>query len=534
MSTTFPFGYRQEDDQPSLFPQPAAEDVEEPSGNLRPLRERQAYAIAAVRQAVAEGHKRIVLQAPTGFGKTLFAAHLISSSMAKGKRPIFVCPAINLVNQTLKAFEDEGIRDIGIIQAQHERTNWCAQLQIASVQTLIRRALPEVDFIIQDECHIVWDKWLKMIDGEAWKDKIVLGLSATPWARGMGTHWTKLVIAATTKQLIAEGWLSPFDGCEPERSPDFSKLKVEKGEFTEASSEAVMGEAKIVADVVQTWIKHRDEGLYEGDRTFLFAVNCNHAKSLRDEFEQAGISCGYMDAFSTDEERQETFRRFRSRDDKIIASVGCLTTGVDEDVRVIIDAAPTRSEILHVQRMGRGLRIAPGKIRLWINDHAGNNRRLGFVTDILHDHLDTRKKGEKGEAYKGDKPAPKPRKCETCFALIPSGERTCPHCGTPVITISDVQSKDGELIRFGSNQKPKPTMVDKQAWYSGFLWIARERGLKEGWAAYRYREKFGVWPNQLRKEPAVPTSAVRSYDTYLRIKYAKGRQKAAKEGRNEL
>jgi len=501
---------------------------EQTKATLRPLRERQAKAIEAIREAVREGHKRIILCAPCGFGKTLLSAHLISSSVDKGKRPMFTCPAIALVNQTLKAFEAEGIRDIGVIQAQHERTDWQAQVQIASVQTLIRRPLPEVDFVMIDEAHNSWEALNARLDSDEWKNKIVIGLTATPWAKGMGLRWTKLIIAATVKELIDEGFLSPFNGCEPEEETDFSQLKVAKGEFTEASAEAIMGDKKIVANVVETWIKHRDEGKYEGDRTFLFAVNRAHAKSLRNEFQKANISCGYIDAFSTPEERLETFRRFRSREDKVVASVGCLTTGVDEDVRVIIDAAPTRSEILHVQRMGRGLRTAPEKARLWINDHAGNNRRLGLVTDIFHDKLDTRKKNEKGDAFKDDKPAKKPRKCQKCHALIPPGKVKCPSCGEQVVIPSSVQTSDGELVEFGSGKKaPKVSMPDKQKWYSGLLGLAAERGYTEGWAAYRYREKFQVWPRGLEKIPAAPSADVRSFDTHCRIKFAKSKAKAA-------
>lgn len=69
--------------------------------------------------------------------------------------------------------------------------------------------------------------------------------------------------------------------------------------------------------------------------------------------------------------------------------------------------------------------------------------------------------------------------------------------------------------------------VDKQLWYSGFLWIAQERGHSEGWAAYRMKSRFGTWPNGLKREPCMPTSAVRSWDTHERIKYSKSKQKAS-------
>jgi DNA repair protein RadD len=497
---------------------------DEPS-SLRPLRPIQEKAIESIREAVKDGHKRIVLQAPCGFGKTLLSAHLVTSSVSKNCRPLFTCPAINLVNQTLKAFEAEGIRDIGIIQAQHERTDWNAQVQIASVQTLVRRALPEVDLVIIDEVHQNYEKLNEILDSEAWKEKVVVGLSATPWARGMGRRWTKLIIAATTKEMIKLGYLSPFIVYWPDEDADFSKLRIEKGEFTEASSEAVMGDKKIVADVVKTWLE-RGENL----PTFLFAVNRAHAQNLRNEFQDSGVSCGYIDCFSDDEDRKRTFRRFRSGEDKIIASVGCLTTGVDEDVRVIIDAAPTNSEIRHVQKIGRGLRMAYGKTELIILDHAGNNHRLGLVTDIIHKSLDTRKPGDKKEAFVGEKPVPKPSKCKKCHTLIPSGQKSCPRCGEKLIVDSGVETKPGELVLMGSEsgheKKEKPaTHEDKQEWYSGLLGLARERGYSNGWAAHKYKEKFGVWPRNLEDVATQPSYDVRRFETYCRIKWAKSQKK---------
>jgi superfamily II DNA or RNA helicase len=445
--------------------------------------------------------------------------------MAKGKRPMFVCPAINLVNQTLRAFEYEGISEIGVIQAQHERTNWCAQLQIASIQTLIRRTLPEVDFVIQDEVHQQYDSFLKILDGEAWANKIVIGLSATPWARGMGKHWTKLIVAATTLELIEEGWLAPFKVYAPPKDADFSGIKVVKGEFDEKQASDVMSDASIVADVVHTWLdKAKDLP------TFMFCVDRAHAKSMRERFFDAGISCGYIDGESTDEERLETFRRYRSGDDKIIASVGCLVTGIDEDVRCIIDAAPTMSEIRYVQKIGRGLRTHEGKESVIILDHAGNTLRLGLVTDIHHESLDNRKPGDKSKPFEGEKKPPKPKKCKQCFAIIPRLARKCPSCGTAVTFETSVQERDGELVEFGLTAKEakKVSMPDKQQFYSECLGLAAERGYSEGWAAHLYRSKFQVWPNHLDKLPSTPSAKVRSYEHSRRIAYIKGKQKAEK------
>lgn len=505
---------------------------------LRPLRPRQSEAIEQIKQAVKEGHRRIVVQGPCGFGKTVVAAHLVSSSLAKGRRPLFTCPAIVLVNQTLKAFEAEGIEDIGIIQADHERTDYACQMQIASVQTLIRRKLPEVDFVIVDEAHLSWDALYEKLDGDEWKDKIAIGLTATPWAKGMGLHWSNLIIAATIEQLIAEGHLSPFTVYAPAKGfePDMRGVKVVAGEFEEKGTAAAMDKPPLVADIVKTWKEKAN-----GGPTFLFAVNRAHAQHLQREFEASGISCGYIDAYTDDYARDRTFRRFRCGDDKIISSVGCLIQGVDEDVRVIIDAAPTRSEIRHVQKIGRGLRTAPGKERCLILDHAGNTLRLGMVTDIYHDTLDSRSAGDRGDAYEDDKKPAKPKKCATCHMLIPKGKRECPGCGTPVLK-NDVMTVEGDLVLFDSGSRParkekkeknqEPTHQEKQEFYSGFLYLASERGHSEGWAAHAYKAKFGVWPRGLMKELVEPTYAVRKYDQHRRIAWVKSRQKASEVQQN--
>jgi superfamily II DNA or RNA helicase len=491
--------------------------------SLPPLRAWQERCVPQIRQAVKEGHKRIVVQSPTGAGKTLLAAHLFANSISKGKRPMFTVPDITLVEQTVASFERVGITDIGVIQAQHARTDWAAQVQVASVATLIRREMPDVDLIVIDESHVQWEALYKLMDGPVWADKIIIGLSATPWAKGMGLHWTKLIIGATIKELIEEKVLCGFRIYAPQQEVDLSRVHIVKGEFDEGESSQAMREARIVADVVETW-KQR----WNQDRTFMFCVDRAHAKEQQAKFEAAGIPFGYIDGTMAMEWRRPVFEAYRDRRIKGIASVGCLSRGVDEDVLCIIDAKPKNSEMAFVQEIGRGLRNPHGNDKeLLILDHAGNTLRLGMVTDIHHDTLDSRKPSDREEAYKGDSKPKKPRKCAQCGCLIPYGTAKCPGCGHVAVVPSKTQHDDGELIEFSSNGKkkkePKPTMDDRQAWYSGFLYLAQERGRKEGWAAHRYKEKFGVWPRNLDRDPSPPTREMMKFDRHCRIKFAKSK-----------
>jgi superfamily II DNA or RNA helicase len=165
----------------------------------------------------------------------------------------------------------------------------------------------------------------------------------------------------------------------------------------------------------------------------------------------APTRCTWRSASPKPTERWECeriFERFRAGETRVICHVATLTVGIDLDVRCLIDARPTKSEMRFVQTIGRGLRTAEGKDKLVILDHAGNHLRIGMVTDVHHGHLDA---GEpkRSEAEREIKP-PLPRLCEACSAVMPRKLLRCPSCGTMRETKSDVVAADGELVELGS------------------------------------------------------------------------------------
>lgn len=500
--------------------------------NLFPLRQRQEAALDGIRQAIREGHRRMILFGPTGFGKTVIMAHLAAGALRKGNKSLITVPRLSLVGQTALRFESQGIHDIGFIQGRHERTNQFAGVQIASVQTLIRRPVPEIDFCIVDEAHIQYDAFNDLLDSEDWKEKIVIGVTATPWVKGMGRRWTKLIVSATTQELITEGCLTPIvaygvpDGYNPDRSKVHTNFD---GEYVESEAEEVMSTAPIVGNVVATWKAKGPDGSGEhsGDRTFLFCVNRSHARRMQEKFEEDGIPCGYIDGTMDADARKRVFEKYRSGEIKVLASVDTVGIGVDEDVRCISYCRLTKSEIKFVQDIGRGLRLATGKQSLLLLDHCGSCEALGLPTDIHHDALDMRDPDAKGEAFQGDKKPPKPHKCPKCNAIVPRSAKVCPICHSVINVAKGPRVVDGELVRFGS-RKPKDKQqkpeLPRAAWYGGFLWIAKERGRSEGWAAHRYKEKFGNWPNGMAKVPIPPHPEVVRFDKYCRIRYAKSKQ----------
>lgn len=479
------------------------------------LRPHQVRAISLVRQSLGKGNRRVVCQGPTGFGKTLVAAKIIDGAVSKGNRVIFTAPAISLIDQTVKAFEDEGLSGIGVMQASHPRTDPRARVQVASVQTLARRQIPDAALVIVDECHIRSEAIEKLMDARP--DIFFVGLSATPWAKGMGLRWQDLVIPTTIGELIEDGWLSKFAAFAPD-VPDLSGVKTVAGEYAEAGLEQVMGDAKLVGSVVDTWLERG-----ENRPTLCFAVNRAHAAQLQAQFIRSGVSAGYVDAMTDIVERKRINRQFEQGDVRVICSVRTMTTGVDLPVSCIIDAAPTQSEMLHVQKIGRGLRVNEGTEDCLILDHAGNSLRLGLVTDIRHSALDKTVAGKQERKAKAEK-LPKP--CGKCGALHTGV--LCPACGNERKPVSGVESADGELVEI-TGRRAAPTMAEKQRFWSMALHLDRSRNRGGKLAKGLYKGRFGVWPRGLADKLEGPDQAFMNYEQSRRIAYAK-RMEAQKGG----
>ena len=489
-------------------------------GFLRPLRPHQERALEALRRSLATGKRRPMLQAPTGFGKTLTAAHIIRRALDKGNRVAFCVPALSLIDQTVAAFEREGICDVGVMQAAHERTDPTQPVQICSVQTAARREKPDVDLVMIDEAQLAYQSIFKWM--EDCPNVPFIGLSATPWTKGLGKHYDDLIIAATTADLIKQTYLSQFAVFAPSE-PDLEGVHTVGGDFNEGELAERCNTTTLVGDVVATWLERG-----ENRPTLCYGVDRAHATHLKQRFDEAGTAAEYIDCFTDRLERERIFDRFRAGDVRVISNVATLAVGVDLPmVSCIIDARPTKSEMRYVQTIGRGLRTAPGKDKCLILDHAGNALRLGLVTDIHHDHLDD---GEPRQGADRDRSRkPKPRLCDECKAVLPHGTMTCPECGTVKQATTPVLEADGSLVEFGSGGRSSaaPSMREKADFYGELLWIARERGYAHGWAPHKYRERFGVWPNDARVRsaaPAPPSLKTKNWIRSLAIAFAKGRR----------
>jgi DNA repair protein RadD len=482
------------------------------------LKEYQEEAISTLRQRLLAGKRRPVVVAPTGAGKTVMAASIIKLSLARHRRVLFTVPALSLIDQSVERFRQNGIDAIGVIQGMHEMTDYRQPVQVCSVQTLARREIPEADLVIVDECHIMFKLYEKWMKDPKWASVPFVGLTATPLAKGMGKIWDDVIVVTTTDSLIKSGDLSDFKVYAPAH-PDLSGVKTVAGDYDLKGLGEAMDKGSLVADIVTTWLERGQER-----PTICFCVNRVHAKNIQTQFVNAGVAAEYMDAYTDLSERAEILERFKDGTTKIICNVGVLTTGFDADVRCIILARPTKSQILFIQMIGRGLRTAEGKDHCLILDHSDTHLRLGFVTDIPCDKLDDG--NHKRSVVERTKPLPK--ECPKCSFLKPPKSRVCPSCGFVAEAVDKTETEDGELYeltRKGTLNKSEMTMDAKQAFYSELLLFAYVRGFKSGWASHAYRDRFKVWPHHsMHKHLAKTISpATQSWITSRNIRKAKSK-----------
>lgn len=488
-------------------------------------------------------NRTFMVYAPTGSGKTGLAAFITAGHISRGKRVIFIAPYTILVRQTTARFVEYGLPEdeIGIIWRDHPDYDPERLIQIASADTLIRREFPDnIDLIIVDEAHMKKRALLEVIRDSGVK---VIGLSGTPFSPWLGKYYSSLIKPTTIGELIQRGDLSPYEFYAPTK-PDLKGVKSGTSEeygsdYNEKQLSEIMCGSDLVGDIVDNWLRNgRDLP------TVAFCVDKDHANFVTLQFNRAGINAEVMVAETPSDERHLIIHRFETGTTKVIVSVGVLVAGFDSDVRCIIYARPTKSEIRWLQALGRGLRTAPGKDACLIFDHSGTVHRLGFPDAIEYDELPSKNDGMRGAAAREAKEREEklPKECPECHFMKPAGVYICPKCGFKPLIGEDVETDSTRNLKKMSKGETVYTKSHKQSWWSQIKFYQRHRAaqgkpVSDGWCAHTFQEKFGEWPNGLSDFPMEITPEVSNYIKHKLIKFAKGRERAqqiAKKPVNDL
>tara|TARA_R110000868_G_scaffold388395_1_gene657220 strand:+ start:416 stop:2008 length:1593 start_codon:yes stop_codon:yes gene_type:complete len=488
------------------------------------LREHQSSAIEMVNDSISKGKKKVMLAAPCSFGKTMVAVHMLASVAKKGGYGMFICDRIKLVQQAVDEFDKYGV-EVGVIQGwDHPRSNKVAQIQIASVQTLARRKIwPYSNLIIIDEAHVHYKTHTRLM--EEYPEVPFIGLSATPFSKGLGNHYDNLIVPITAAELMGKGYLAPVKYYGGKR-PDLKGVKTKRLQTgatdyePNALAKRMEEDTELVGDIVKNWQKYA-----ENSQTIAFSPSIIQSKALVNMFNKSGIPAEHIDGYMDDAERQILYREHDEGKFKILSCSRLLNTGYDApSVRCLIDAFPTKSITQWVQRVGRVLRLHEEKEFAIVLDHAGNVDKLGFAEDVVPEVLDDGDKQyrERSQVKKDEKERDT-MDCPMCYQVMkmPSCE-----CGYE-LPIKMIVESDNQILRELTRHSPEAIaayeeeqrqlalkywrermaahqdVLRKQVgefafnrlnWLGQFQAYGQAKGYKPGWSAYKYKDKFGMWP----------------------------------------
>ena len=484
------------------------------------LRPHQIEVINALNEGF-KTHQRQILCAVTGFGKTECAMAIMQEAAAQGKKVAMVLDRIVLVEQTSIRLSKYGIPH-GVMQSGHWRYRPFEPIQICSVQTLARRKFPDIDLLIIDEAHVAYKSTVEFMKNNPHIK--VVGLTATPFTKGLADIYTNVIGAQPMSNLVEDGWVVPMKVFIA-KEIDMTGAKKIAGEWSQA--EATERGMKIVGNIVEEWTKKTYEIYGEPRKTIVFCAGVEHGKELVNQFAAAGYNFVSISYKEDDEFKRQTIEDFAKPDTTIhgLIATDILTRGFDvSDVHIGVSARPfSKSFSSHVQQIGRVLRPHEGKeFGTWL-DHSGNFLRFrNDWDDLYHDGVTELKAGGETTKREPTEREKKEAKCPACMALWTSKDNTCSSCGHVRQVFQSITSIAGKLEELQeANRKLQIANTD---FFAELQYYGRSKGYKEGWSAIKYKERFGVYPNGLKVSPKPPSNQTLKWIKSRTIAYVKGKQ----------
>jgi len=354
--------------------------------DLRPydFQERILEALAAARVG---GHRRNLVVAATGTGKTMVAAFDYRRLCHSGQprpRLLFLAHRHELLEQARASFRDV-LRDQNFGEildggSTPSRYDHC----FATIQTVYRRNLPTQvgpafwHLVVLDECHHIEATTYRGVMNQL-TPELLLGLTATPeradgldilpWFEGRTTCEIRLW-EALSQQLLA-----PFTYYGVKDSVDLDRVAWVRGSYD-------LGELARLYDsndqraalVLEQFRSHY--GDLSKARALGFCISTAHARFMAEFFGAHGVSALAVLGTSDVEERRTARERLNTGEVQILFTCDLYNEGVDLPfVDCLLMLRPTESVTLFLQQLGRGLRLHDGKETCLVLDFIGRAHR---------------------------------------------------------------------------------------------------------------------------------------------------------------
>lgn len=400
-----------------------------------------------------------------GAGKSYLFSEMIRNT--KGEALVLVH------RRELKEQHERLFRDLGITNAR-----------VQTYQTERNRLgqYPTPMLLIVDEAHLsLSNSWMEIVE---FYDTWTVGLTATPIrldGKPLGSIYNSLVTGITTKELIQQKRLSPYEYYAPV-SVDTDNLRIQAGDFLVKDLEQLMNDRAIYSDVLKSW-----ERLAKGQKTIAYCVSITHAEETAKMFNEAGYPAAEIDGTTPMKRRDQIMQDFRDGKIMVICNVGIISEGVSiDDVTCCLLLRPTESHALYWQQGMRCMRYQPGKVATVIDCVGNYTRNPLFDADVEWSLTESVRKKPKINV-EGDFVI---RTCQKCYKVFKTAP-VCPYCGqTYSLTEREIKAHESiELQRITAEEAEKAEQkrkemrmeVGKCKTIEDLIKIQKERGYATAW-----------------------------------------------------
>lgn len=338
-------------------------------------------------------HQRNLVQSPTGTGKTIMMLALTDEILRRnpGARIGYMAHTDELVTQPgekAAKFYPHLARKMGVFKA--DQADLDAPIVVMSVMTLAREqrraALPEFDYILDDECHRSIGATRFNALTTTFANARVAGFTAWPRRTdkvGLGHVYDHLSWRWTLQDAIEQGYLAPFHALGFSLPVSFQDVRQKKdGSFDDGEAATLLDADNIIEIVYRKWVEHG-----AGRKTMGFAPSVAMAQRMAEYFTARGHNFAWVSGETPRNRRREILDSFEREDPDSVQGVFnrfVLTEGYDNPLAsCLLNVAPTGSSMVTIQRLGRVLRKHPSKEYAQVLDFCPTNARLVLPKDVL-------------------------------------------------------------------------------------------------------------------------------------------------------
>lgn len=335
----------------------------------------QQEALTALEKLQQDNKHKALLISATGTGKTYLSAFAVKK--AKPKRLLFLAHREQILKQACKTFA-KIIPDIqyGILSANHKdfhKPYLFATINMLNKEENLTQFTPtHFDYIIIDETHRAGaNSYLKILN--YFQPQFLLGMTATP-ERTDGFDIYQLfdhniAYEIRLNQAMQENLLCPFHYF------GITDITVDNQEINDNSTFNDLTTDARVTHIINQSQYYGFSG--ERLRGLIFCSQIEEAQILSQKFNERGFNTIALSGKDSQETRTNAIHKLEQKERSTgldyIFTVDIMNEGIDiPAINQIIMLRPTKSAIIFVQQLGRGLRKYPQKDYVVILDFIGN------------------------------------------------------------------------------------------------------------------------------------------------------------------